>query len=295
MTLQHELAMILFPVLKAFVKKPVVLSMGETMDALAKGASIARYGDGEIEAITQNIENSFEDNSQSLAEEMINSINRNQKNVVKAIAQPFSWNMSNMSKDAKNYWYPLLIKNWSSWQTILDRQEPYYNAMVTRPYFDYRKSKTRGEINQIFSRFKSLWSKKNILIVEGEFSRFGIGNDLLDSANSVKRIICPAVNAFEGLTKIQRTIRGKTDQSNFDIILFSLGQTASILVTTLANIPIQKIDIGHLDVEYYWFKINAEKKVTVPGKWVNEAPRKFKEYEDAELLTRYKEEIIAVI
>ena len=41
-----------------------------------------------------------------------------------------------------------------------------------------------------FEKLKKLWDKRDILIVEGENSRSGVGNDLFDDTQSVERIIC---------------------------------------------------------------------------------------------------------
>ena len=41
-----------------------------------------------------------------------------------------------------------------------------------------------------------MWNNIDVLIVEGEHTRFGVGNDLLAIAKGVERIICPDKNAF---------------------------------------------------------------------------------------------------
>lgn len=38
-------------------------------------------------------------------------------------------------------------------------------------------------------------------------AKISIGNDLFDNALSIKRIICPAENAFESLEKIEESIK----------------------------------------------------------------------------------------
>lgn len=48
-----------------------------------------------------------------------------------------------------------------------------------------------------------------------------------------------------------------------------VGPTAKIIVSDLKiddNFPNQLIDIGHIDSEYEWFKMKAEKKVKIPHK-----------------------------
>lgn len=35
-------------------------------------------------------------------------------------------------------------------------------------------------------------------------------------------------------------------------------------------IGIQALDVGHVDIEYCWFKMGVTEKVAVPGKYTNE-------------------------
>lgn len=50
--------------------------------------------------------------------------------------------------------------------------------------------------------------------------------------------------------------------------LIALGSTDTILAFDLAKENIQAIDIGHIDLEYVWFRMKA--KVNIPWKHVNE-------------------------
>ena len=42
-------------------------------------------------------------------------------------------------------------------------------------------------------------------------------------------------------------------------------------INDLGNLGYQAIDIGHIDIEYEWYKKGAKKKVAIRGKAVNEA------------------------
>ena len=72
----------------------------------------------------------------------------------------------------------------------------------------------------------------------------GLGNDLFDNANSISRIICPAINAYEKLTEIQSAIENHVSKEQ--IILAALGPTASILASNMCDKGYQVIDIGHI-------------------------------------------------
>ena len=117
-------------------------------------------------------------------------------------------------------------------------------------------------------------------MIEGEKTRFGIGNDLLNNTKSIKRILCPTRNAFKLYDKILNATL-KFDKSY--LILISLGPTATILAHDLTKHGYQAVDIGHADIQYELFLKNATKHFKIPYKFVNEYDEGRNEYslEDA--------------
>ncbi len=293
-SIKHYFAMSVFPLLSFFAKHPKVAGLDETMDKILDGKSIARFGDGELQAITNNIDNSFQTSNQELSDAIKVVLNSKNKDLLIAIAPPFSWTLVNLNNESRNYWEPILIKNWAIWEKYLG-QKYYYNAFITRPYFDYTTKFRKTESKKIFKKFKQLWNNKNILIIEGEYSRFGVNDDLLNSSKSVKRIIGPSKNAFEKIDEIEKQTRQYVNQHSVDLILLSLGQTATILTYRLLDLNIQLIDIGHLDIEYNWFLEKATTKHDIVGKWTNESKIKFKEFSNPTILRQYYSEIITKI
>ena len=93
---------------------------------------------------------------------------------------------------------------------------------------------------------------------------------MLNDAKSVKRILCPAQNAY--LSK-SRIIEAIVSLHTDELVLLALGPTATILAYELTTMGIQALDIGHLDIEYEWFLSGANSKKAVPGKYVNEVPK----------------------
>ena len=106
------------------------------------------------------------------------------------------------------------------------------------------------------------------MIIEGKQTRMGVGNDLFEKSKSVRRILCPSVNAFEKYDKILDCI--VENAAADDLILMALGPTASILAYDLHNKGFQAVDIGHVDLEYEWMKMGAKDKVRIPGRFMNE-------------------------
>ena len=166
---------------------------------------------------------------------------------------------------SKRVWTALLACNRKKWCNLLNINKVYYNAFISRPYVIY---KDKTNCKNKFENLKMIWKNRDLLIVEGENSRLGIGNDLFDNSNSIERIICPSINAYkkydEILKKIQRCGKEK-------LILIALGPTATILAYDLFKLGYQAIDIGHIDIEYEWYRMGATHKVPVLGKFVNEA------------------------
>lgn len=55
-----------------------------------------------------------------------------------------------------------------------------------------------------FHDMKGIWDNRDIVFIEGEKSRLGVGNDLFDNARSIRRILCPPRDAFERLEDIKQ-------------------------------------------------------------------------------------------
>lgn len=55
-----------------------------------------------------------------------------------------------------------------------------------------------------------------------------------------------------------------------ELVLISLGPTATVLAFDLANQGIQAIDVGQLDNEYDWFSMHAETRKEIKGEFVAE-------------------------
>ena len=105
--------------------------------------------------------------------------------------------------------------------------------------------------------------------MEGNQSRTGIGNDLYNNAKSIKRIVGYATDAFSHYDEMLKAVVANVTKDK--LILLSYGPTATILAYDLAKLGYQAIDLGHLDIEYEWFKMGAISNVAIRGKFTNEA------------------------
>lgn len=103
-----------------------------------------------------------------------------------------------------------------------------------------------------------------MFIVEGAGTRLGIGNDLLDEALSVKRIVCPIKDAFSKYDEILKECLKMPKDSLF---IMALGPTATVLAEDLTNNGYRALDIGHF-VPHMKLLMKASKFVHVEGKIV---------------------------
>ena len=126
-----------------------------------------------------------------------------------------------------------------------------------------------------------------MIIAEGAQTRMGGGNDLFDNAKSVKRVLCPAVDAFERKEEIKKAILA---QYHGELILMALGPTATALAAEFDDMNMQALDIGNIDIEYEWFLRGAKERIPIPGKFTNEAKdgvgRVYSECEDKTYLSQ---------
>jgi glycosyltransferase family protein len=158
------------------------------------------------------------------------------------------------------------------------------DAQITRPYIDWVSDR---RAKRLFPGLRRLWEGRDIILAEGDQTRMGVGNDLFDNARSVKRILCPAVDAFDVKDEIKNTI---LKHFSGELILMALGPTATVLASEFAGMGIQALDIGNIDIEYEWYLRGAKERIPIPGKYTNEAKngsgRVFSECRDEKYLNQ---------
>lgn len=246
--------------------KVSVCSIDETIAYLVENnASLARFGDGEIDLIMEQSIH-FQTASPELSRKMQAVINSHGQDPRMMIAIPDIMNYGAVFRPkAKNFWDEYLSLNAGKWLKYLKKDIPYFNAHVTRLYMDWAdKSQTPGWYQAI----KKVWDGRKVLIIEGEKSRLGVGNDLFDNVADLKRILCPNRNAYAHYDAVLQQVK-QFDRST--LILLALGPTATIMAYDLHHVGFQAVDVGHIDIEYSWFLAGAVEKQHVPGKYIAES------------------------
>ena len=237
----------------------------ETVDMIVnKGKSLARFGDGEFAWMNGIVHESFQDYSQSLGTELFKAFDNDNPKLLIGIPIGF-FDSKKCNLHAKMHWEIMRGRFLDKAISLLGKHDKYSNASITRPYIDY---KSREFSRRSFENLRRIWDKRDIVIVEGEYSKLGVGNNLFDNALSIKRILCPARNAYSRLEDIEATIRKEVDKDI--LILGALGPTATILASRLCDDGYQFVDVGHVDIEYVWYLNHAIVREPIKGKYVNE-------------------------
>lgn len=245
---------------------PKLISAEECLKQIYENRySLCRFGDGEYNIMLGDSEPWFQKGNMELKKRLCEIIRSEQKHILVAIAQNFE-NLDLYTESAADEIRLYMEgKKRDDILNLLGKNINYYDAYVSRPYLIY-KDKSRAKY--IFDLFKKIWNDRELILVEGQYTCFGVGNDLLDGTKKVERIICPFCNAWDKYSEIYSTVLKHTDKTK--LVCISLGPVATVLAYDLACKGIQAIDIGQLDNEYEWYSLGVEERVDIGGKMVAE-------------------------
>lgn len=252
----------------AKIRKPRVLDSIKTANfLLQEQCSLSRFGDGEFDIIFGKdlLFQKFDEQLKTKLLEVLDSTaTEHSLNFKVAIPYPI-WNTTPLRQESLWLWKGYHGRYGFKLAKLINYSYQYLDTQVTRFYMAFED---KSYCSQFLPQLMQLWEGQDLLFVEGTKSRLGIGNDLFDSAKSIKRILCPEKNAFEKYSEILENVRNHGENK---LILIALGPTATALAYDLAKLGFWAIDVGHIDVEYSWMQMKAQKKKPVRGKYVNEA------------------------
>lgn len=275
----------IYPLVIKLYPLPKVKSIPETIDAIRKhNLSMCRFGDSEFLYLVEGRHLPYQKQNKQLVEYFKTILKSDNPKIL--IGLPIGYHsLDNLKPEIKQFWRAVISWTYPKLSLFLDLDKQYYNASMTRLYIDYED---KSHSDEWFKKVRSIWDNKDILLIEGEKSRLGVGNNLFENAKSVKRILGPAHDAFDQFDNLL-DFADKQDKSY--LVLVAMGPTAKPLVYELALQGFQAIDIGNLDVEYEWFLRGAKEKVKIPGKYTSEAKggRIVEDAQDA----NYQSQIIA--
>lgn len=246
-------------------KPPRIMSCEETVKyILETGCSIARFGDAELKlASGRNV--IYQKSTEEIRRRLFEVLGSDKDNLLVCLPSVFSNKQLSDRNDA-DFWKKHLSYCRKYWYRCLKDGKTYGNAFISRNYMGL-KDKQNG-IGEYFELVKKLWEDRDVIIVEGEKSRLGMGNDLFDNAKSVRRILGPSTQSFSKYDEILAEIRKCGPEP---LYILAMGPTASILPIDLCDSGYHVLDMGNIDTEYEWFRMGAAEKTPIKNKMVYEA------------------------
>lgn len=233
------------------LKLPKIKSIEETLDKIIKDrCSIARFGDGEFACMNCS-RIAFHDPCKDLAERLKETLSSNLPDLLVGLPDCFGL-LDCYVPYTRKFWRKYMSKKRQMTYSYLDMDRIYYNAFFNRYYLNYNKTEEYYQkCSTYFKKLKAIWKDKDVVLFEGQQARLGVGNDILDGAKSISRILfCPIKNAFH---KYDEILSSFDDISTDKLILAALGPTATVLAYDLCKKGYQAIDMGHISEEYECF------------------------------------------
>ena len=266
---------------------PHILSKKETLEYIkTTGCSIGRFGDGEVSLMAM-IGIGFQRPSWHLRKELIKVAKSDDQSFLVCIPIIIN-NPSELTESSQKWWKSNLRLMGGIWKHYFSTKKIFGDTQITRPWLNTQNNELA---EMCFSMLSEEWKGKDIILIEGIKSRVGVGNDFLKGTKSIKRILCPVKNAYSKINEIENIAKTMPKDSLF---LLALGPTATVLAFRLHKAGYRALDIGHMDIEYEWWKMQAKTKVPVKNKYVNEAGG-YKTLVESDIDEAYQKEIICTI
>ena len=257
---------IAIPFFRRKLKNITILdSMTSIRYIIENRCSVSRFGDGEFDVIMGGSEGYTRPNTRLAASLKHVLMSSDAPNHMVGIPLPMK-EIDGLRPLSRDFWGFFVKNNINEILPLLSNNRTYIDTQLSRFYIAYTDKSNCAKHVELL---KKLWDGRDIVIVEGTQSRTGVGNDLYDNAKSLKRILGPAKDAFDVYDKMLNAITCHVSKNQ--LILMSYGPCATILAYDLAKLGYQAIDLGHLDIEYEWFRTGATTATAVKGKFTNEA------------------------
>lgn len=250
---------------QVFWFKPNIVSTEQVVSLIvSKRYSLSRFGDGELKAMFGGDLN-FQPSSKLLQERLREISLSDCPNMLIGVPDIFH-NLNRYTLADRKFWREHLVYSRPRWYSFLRQKTQYASTFLTRfysPRFDHDFA-----ANQLLL-LRQMWHDRHVIFIEGEDTKLGVGNDLFSNTRSIRRIICPSRDAFAHYDDILKTTVSVA--ANDSLFILALGPTATVLAYDLCKMGLQALDLGHIDIEYEWFRMRATSKVPITGKFTNEA------------------------
>lgn len=223
-----------------------VHTIDETIDELLHtNKSMVRFGDGEIVMIKGG-DLMLQKASPGIAKGLADILSYAYDDLLVTIPGIFE-TLLDHRKASQQFWKDHLLFCRKTYETYCNADRVYYTTFVSRCYY---YAKDRSNCGRWFAKIRKIWENKDVVVVEGTKTHNGVGNDLLDTASSIERIICPPRDAYAAIPQILKACETYDKDRLF---LLSVGVAAKFLTLELFQKGYRVLDIGNMDMEYEWY------------------------------------------
>lgn len=202
---------------------PKVVNEDKTLDALLSGASISRYGDGELRLALRRAERPAQPYSPELALKLRTGL-LNSGDCLVGIPNLVS------QTPKIGFWRAYS----SPWVTNALTDRVYHSSFITRP-----DSAPWIDRPDYWDKVKSLWQGKEVTLVRGGDKSLTLSR--MSSAKRVREVVGPRIDAWSSYDKLMKAI-GTPDHP----VILCLGITATVLAIDLCALGVQALDLGHI-------------------------------------------------
>jgi glycosyltransferase family protein len=160
------------------VKMPIIKSADETLDKILQAkCSLSRFGDGEF-SVMNGSRIHFQNRSPKLAQRLQEVIASEISNLLIGLPDCFG-SLDNCVPSAIDFWRKWMSQKREMAYSHLDMNRVYYNAFFTRIYMPFNKTDDHyRNCSQYFEKVKKIWAGRDVVICEGEGTRFGMFNEM---------------------------------------------------------------------------------------------------------------------
>lgn len=206
---------------------PEVVSEFPTLDAMREGASIARFGDGELKLL-DGVASMREVGNKRMAEELRAILTAPARGLLPAIPtmDPYGPKFMNWIRHSKRF------------QKTLALGVTYYSAFITRP-----DSAPWIACRGFAEAFERLWRGKDVVLVAKDPS-CAIARLVERSASAMILVQCPANDAYSAIDALERDVLYYRTEKREPVVLLSAGGTATCLAARLHKRGLQALDVG---------------------------------------------------
>jgi hypothetical protein len=202
---------------------PDVLTEHQTLERVVAGASLARFGDGELRQAHRACDIKPQTASASLTARL--------REILKNSGQCLVGIPNIHAKGPKD-------EHWQTYKwaaSLLVEYREYASAFITRP-------DSAPWINEepYWELLHSLWLDRDVTLVRGAQKSLTKDDLIRWGARSVREVLCKPQNAWEDYDQIMNEI-GTPDRA-----LLCLGPTATVLAVDLCAKGVHAIDLGHV-------------------------------------------------